>query len=87
MVPQLYQFGKNKSKTYVITLNFFSHLIAILVFEISQAKKISEKSVLSPICGFFKKFLALFDTFTTRYIHPDMKFEFFDQFQYIKHFI
>ena len=30
--------------------------------------------------------MALFDTFTTRYSHPDMKFKFSDQFQCMKHF-
>ena len=37
---------------------FFHHILAIDVFEISQEK-------ISPICGFFWNFLALFDTFTT----------------------
>jgi hypothetical protein len=35
----------------------------------------------------FQLFLALFDIFTTRYSHSDIKFEFSDQFQYIEHII
>ena len=45
------------------------------------------KRVISQICGFFQLFLAFFDPTTTRYNDPGIKFEFFDQFQYIKHFI
>ena len=47
----------------------------------------SKKRILNQICGFFQHFLALFDTFTTRYSHSDIKLKFSDQFQYIKHFI
>ena len=54
---------------------------------ICQDKFCSEKQGISVIFGFFQDFLALFDTFTTRYSHSDINFEFFDQFQYIKHFI
>jgi hypothetical protein len=57
------------------------------MFQISQDKIFFEKRVLNQIFGFFQHFLALFDTFTTRYSHLDLKFEFSDQFQYIKHFI
>ena len=57
------------------------------MYQISQSKKISEKSGITPNCGFFQHFLTLFDTFTTRYSHSDIKFEFFDQFQFIKHII
>ena len=36
---------------------------------------------------FFSASLVLFETFTTRYGHSDLKFEFSDQLQYIKHII
>ena len=57
------------------------------MFQISQGKKFSEKPDISPNCGFFQNFLALFDTFTTRYSNSGIKFKFSDQFQYIKHYI
>ena len=55
------------------------------MYQISQGKKFSEKPGVTPNCVFFQHFLALFDTFTTRYSHTDIKFEFSDQFQCIKH--
>ena len=70
-----------------MTSHFFPHIIAIDMYQVSQSKKISEKPGITPNCDFFQHFLALFDTFTTRYSHPDIKFKFSDQFQYIKHFI
>ena len=57
----------------------------LIAVESKFEKKIG-KSDLSPICGFLQKFLALFDTFTTRYSHPYIKFKSFDQFQCMKHF-
>ena len=48
------------------------------MYQISQDKKILEKTGKSPNCGFFWKFLALFDTFASRDIHSDIKFEFSD---------
>ena len=33
--------------------------------------------------AFFQQFLALFDTFTTRYSHSYLKFELSDQLQYM----
>jgi hypothetical protein len=45
------------------------------------------KRVISKMFGFFQYFLALFDHIATRYNDPGIKFEFCDQFQYIKHFI
>ena len=45
------------------------------------------KSVINQICGFFCHFLALFDTFSARYSHAGIKFEFAEQFQSIKDFI
>ena len=57
------------------------------MFQISQGKKISEKPDITQNCGFFQLFLALLDTFATRYSHSDIKFEFSDQFQCMKHFI
>ena len=59
-----------------MTPNFFHHILAIDVFQISQDKKNSGKRAISLICGFFQNFLALFDTFTTRYNHSDIKFKF-----------
>jgi hypothetical protein len=57
------------------------------MYQISQAKKFSEKTDINQSCGFFQLFLALFDIFTTRNSHSDIKFEFSDQFQYIEHII
>ena len=57
------------------------------MYQMSQAKIKFEKQGKSLICGFFQHFMALFETFTTKYSHSDIKFEFCDQFQYIKHFM
>ena len=57
------------------------------IFQISQDKKKFGKRVINQICGFFCHFLALFDTFSARYSHAGIKFEFSEQFQSIKHFI
>ena len=38
-------------------------------------------------CGFFHHFLAIFDTFSARYSHSGIKFEFFEQFLSKKHII
>ena len=65
---------------------FFPHIIAIDVYLIGQDNFFFGKPILSPICGFFEHFLALFDTFTTRYIDSDIKFEFSD-FGLLKHLI
>ena len=46
-----------------------------------------KKTGISPICGFFQNFLALFDTFTTRYNHSDIKFEFSGYFYPYQRFI
>ena len=70
-----------------MTYHFFPHIIAIDMYQISQAKKKSEKPGITQNCGFFQLFLALLDTFTTRYSHSDIKFDVSDQFQYMKHFI
>ena len=70
-----------------MTSHIFLHNIAIDMFQISQGKKISEKPDISPNCGFFQHFLALFDTFTTRCNHSGIKFKFFDYFYPYKHFI
>ena len=82
-----HQVGKIKSKTYIMTSHFFPHIIAIDMYQISQGNFFFKKTDISPICGFFQNFLALFDTFTTRYSNSGIKFKFSDQFQYIKHFI
>ena len=70
-----------------MTPNFFHHILAIDVFQISQNKNNFGKRVISPICGFFWHFLALFDTFTTVYNHSDIKFKFSGYFYPYKHFI
>ena len=70
-----------------MTSHFFSHIIAIDMYLMSQNKNVFEKQGKSLIVAFFSIFLALFDTFTTRYSPSDIKFEFSDQFKYIKHFI
>ena len=56
---------------------FFHHILAIDIFQINQDKVFFEKRVLDQICGFFQHFLALFETFSTLYNDPCIKFEFF----------
>ena len=46
------------------------------MYQISQGKFFLEKPDITPNCGFFQHFLALFDTFTTRCNHSGIKFEF-----------
>ena len=82
-----HQVGKIKSKTYIMKHTFFPHIIAIDMYQISQAKIFFKKPDISPISGFFHKFLALFDTFTTRYDHSHIKFEFSGYFYLYIHFI
>ena len=57
------------------------------MFQISQAKNFIKNPDISPICGFFQHFLALFDTFTSRYNHSYIKFEFSGYFYPYKHFL
>jgi hypothetical protein len=45
-----------------MTSHFFSHNTAIDMYQISQGKIFSEKPGITPNCGFFQHFLALFDT-------------------------
>ena len=54
---------------------------------ISQGKNFFGKLDISPSCGFFQYFLAPFDTFTTRYDHSHIKFEFSGYFYLYQHFI
>ena len=68
--------GKNNSQTYIITPIFFHHILAIDIFHFSQDKFFFEKRILNQIFGFFQHFLALFETFTTLYNDPCIKFEF-----------
>ena len=70
-----------------MTSYFFPLIIAIDMYQISQGKKKLEKPGKSPSCGFFQYFLAPFDTFTTRYDHSHIKFEFSGYFYLYKHFI
>ena len=70
-----------------MTPNFFHHILAIDIFQISQDKFFFVKRVLSPICGFFWYFLALFDTFTSRYNDFNIEFQFSGYFYPYKHFI
>ena len=70
-----------------MTSHFFPHIIAIDMYQISQGKFFFEKPGISPSCGFFQQFLALFDTYTTRYDHSGIQFEFSDYFYPYKHFI
>ena len=65
----------------------FSQIIAFDKYQICQDIFFFKKPDVSPICGFFQHFLALFDTFTTRYDHSDTKFEFSGYFYTYKHFI
>ena len=62
-------------------------IIAIDMYQISQAQIFFKKPDISPISGFFHQFLALFDTFTTRYDHSHIKFEFSVYLYLYKHFI
>jgi hypothetical protein len=59
-----------------MTPNFFCHILAIDIFQIGQDNFFFEKRFLNHICGFFQHFLALFETFTTRYNDSCIKFEF-----------
>ena len=52
-----------------MTSHFFPHNIAIDMYQISQGKIFLEKPDITPNCGFFQHFLALFDTLTTRCNH------------------
>ena len=70
-----------------MTSHFFSQIITIDMYQISQGKHFLEKLGISPNCGFFQHFLALFDTFTTRCNHSGIKFKFFAYFYPYKHFI
>ena len=64
--------------------NFFHHIIAINIVQISQDKRKFGKCVMNQISGFF---LSFFDPFSASYSHSGIQFEFFEQFQSIKHFI
>ena len=70
-----------------MTPNFFHHILAIDLFQISQDNFFFGKRTISPICGFFRHFFALFDTLTSRYNDFDIKFNFFCYFYPYKHFI
>jgi hypothetical protein len=70
-----------------MTPNFFHHILAIDIFQISQDKNIFGKRIVSSICGCFGTFLALFGTFTTRYIDSGIKLKFSGYFYPHKHFI
>ena len=59
---------------------FFHHIIAMDIFQINQDKKKFGKRVINQICGFSCHFLALFDTFSAKYSHAGIKFEFSVQF-------
>ena len=59
-----------------MTSHFFSQIITIDMYQISQGKIFLEKPGISPNCGFFQHFLALFDTFTTRCNHSGINFKF-----------
>ena len=69
-----------------MTSHFFPLIIAIDMYQISQGKHFLEKPGISPSCGFFQHFLTLFDPFTTRYDHSDIKFEFSGYFYPYGHF-
>ena len=66
---------------------FFSLIIAIDMYQISQGKIFLEKPGISPSCGFFQYCLAPFDTFTTRCDHSHIKFKFSGYFYIYKQFI
>jgi len=50
--------------------------LAIDIFQIGKDKIFFEKRFLNQIFGFFQHFLALFETFTTRYKNLCIKFDF-----------
>ena len=70
-----------------MTSHFFSQIITIDMYQISQGKHFLKKLGISPNCGFFLHFSALFDTFTTRYNDSDIKLKFSGYFYPYKHFI
>ena len=84
---EVHKVRKNKSQNYIITSHFFPHIIAIDMHQISPGKFFLEKPGISPSCGFFQHFLAVFYTFTTRYDHLDIKFKFSGYLYPYKHFI
>ena len=51
-----------------------------MCIKLAKANFFFEKIVLSPKFGFFQNYLALFDTFTTRYSNSGRKFKFSDKF-------
>ena len=57
------------------------------MYQISQGNFFLEKPDITPNCGFFQHFLALFDAFITRYNHSAIKFEFSGYFYPYKHYI
>ena len=68
-----------------MTSNFFSQIITIEMLQISQGKIFKKKLGISPNCGFFQHFLALFDTFTTRCNYSGIKFKFSGYFYTYKY--
>ena len=70
-----------------MTSIFFSQIITIEMYQISQGNFFLEKLGISPNCGFFKHFWALFDIVTTRCNHSGIKFKFSGYFYPYKHFI
>jgi hypothetical protein len=50
------------------------------MYQMSQAKIKFEKHGKSLICGFFQHFVALVDTFTTKYSHSDIFSNFLTNF-------
>ena len=73
-------------KIYIMTSNFFSSYYSYWYVSNLPRQFFFEKQGISVIFGFFQECLALFDTFTTRYSHWGIKFEFFDSFWSIKPF-
>jgi hypothetical protein len=59
---------------YVKGVVWFNVNKTLCMYLICQDKFFFEKQAVCVICGFFQEFLALFDTFTTRYSHSGKEF-------------
>ena len=81
-LPRIFHFLSSKLHVFLTTYPplsahvFCESSLAIDIFQIIQDNLFFEKRVLNQICGFFQHFLALFETFSTLYNDPCIKFEF-----------
>ena len=70
----------------IMTPNLFHH-IPLIYFKLAKTKKNWKSHHINQICGFTHHFLALFDTFSARYSHSGIIFEFPEQFSIKEHII